>query len=84
MQHRFWRNFTNKISYPKVGGSVWDELGRAISNNLFLGLTFNFLPKHFCLEYRNRLDAAKADLQKLNLEALYNDPYYVGKLFEEA
>jgi hypothetical protein len=83
-RRRFWRNFTNKISYPKVGGSVWDELGRAISNNIFLGLTFNFLKKHYCLEYRNRLDAAKEDLQKLNLEALYQDAEFVGELFEEA
>jgi hypothetical protein len=83
-QRRWWRNWTPKISYPKVGGSIFDELGRAIHNNVFLGLTVDFLPKHFCLEYRNRLDAAKEDLQKLNLEALYHDPELVGKLFEEA
>jgi hypothetical protein len=79
-----WRQFTNKISYPKVGGSILDELGRAISNNIFLGLTFQVLPNHLCPEYRHRLEAAKEDLEQIYLEALYNDTYYVGKLHEVA
>jgi hypothetical protein len=81
-QRRFWRNYTNKISYPKVGGSGFDEFGRAISNNIFLGLTYKVLPNHLCPEYRERLDGAKEDLKLLNLENLYKDPYYVGKLNE--
>jgi hypothetical protein len=76
-----WRSFTNKISYPKVGGTLFDELGRAISNNILLGLTFEVLPNHLCPEYRERLDNAKEDLQKRNLESLYHDEYYVGSLF---
>lgn len=78
----FWRHFTNKISYPKVGGSMFDELGRAISNNIFLGLTYKVLPNHLCPEYRHRLNGAREDLERLHLEALYRDPYYVGKLHE--
>jgi predicted lipase len=79
-----WRNFTHKISYPKVGGSVFDELGRAISNNVLLGLTYKVLENHLCPQYRHRLDGAKEDLKRLNLEALYSDKYYVGNLHQEA
>jgi hypothetical protein len=77
-----WRRFTHKISYPKVGGSILDELGRALSNNIFLGLTYKVLPNHLCPEYRHRLDGAREDLEQLYLEALYHDTYYVGKLHE--
>jgi hypothetical protein len=77
-----WRRFTYKIDYPKVGGSMFDELGRAISNNIFLGLTYKILPNHLCPEYRHRLDNAEVDLEQLDLEALYHDPFYVGKLHE--
>jgi predicted lipase len=77
-----WRRFTNKISYPKVGGSMFDELGRALSNNIFLGLTYKVLKNHLCPEYRHRLDGAREDLERLNLEALYHDKYYVGNLNE--
>jgi predicted lipase len=79
-----WRRFHYKISYPKVGGSVFDELGRAISNNMFLGLTYKVLDNHLCPEYRKRLDnaAVDGDLKQFYLEALYHDPYYVGKLHE--
>jgi hypothetical protein len=65
-----------------VGGSVFDEFGRAISNNIFLGLTYKVLENHLCPEYRTRLEGAKEDLELLSLEALYQDPYYVGKLNE--
>jgi len=75
-----WRWYTSKISYPKVDGNLLDEFGRAISNNLFLGLTYKLLPNHMCPEYRSRLDAAKEDLQETNLESLYRDKFYVGAL----
>jgi hypothetical protein len=76
-----WHPFTNKISYPKVGGNLFDELGRAINNNILLGLTFQVIENHLCPEYRERLDNAKEDLKKLNLESLYHDKHYVGSLF---
>jgi hypothetical protein len=64
-----------------VGGNLFDELGRAINNNILVGLTFQVLENHVCPEYRERLDNAKEDLQKLNLESLYHDKHYVGSLF---
>jgi predicted lipase len=75
-----WRRYTNKICYPKVGGSILDELGRALSNNIFLGLTYKVLDNHLCPEYRHRLEGAREDLEKVYLEALYHDTYYVGNL----
>ena len=64
-----WRRFTYKMSYPKVGRSMFDELGRAISNNIFLGLTYKVLDNHLCPEYRHRLDnaAEEGDLKQLYL-----------------
>ena len=57
-----------------------DEFGRAIKNNVFLGVELLTLFNHLCPEYRRRLDNAAEELKKFNLEALYRNPAYTGKV----
>jgi hypothetical protein len=77
----FCREYTFKCSYPKPEDPV-NELANAVSQNILLGLTLDILPNHLCPEYRKRLDNSKASLQGLNLEQMYHNSYYTGKLFQ--
>lgn len=75
----WWRNKNHDISFPKPD-DLWDEVGRAIKHNVFLGLEPLTLFNHLCPEYRSRLDRAANQLRKLNLEALYRNPNYTGQV----
>lgn len=75
------REFTFKCSYPKPEDPA-NELANAVSQNILLGLTLDSLPNHLCPEYKRRLEKSKASLQGLNLEQMYRNPYYTGKLFQ--
>jgi hypothetical protein len=75
----WWRNKNHDISFPKPD-DLMDEVGRALKHNIFLGLEPLTLFNHLCPEYRSRLNGAADQLKKLNLEALYRDPNYTGKV----
>lgn len=75
----WWRNKKHDISFPKPD-DLLDEVGRAIKHNIFLGLEPLTLFNHLCPEYRSRLNGAADQLKRLNLEALYRNPNYTGKV----
>jgi len=75
----WWRSKNYDISFPKPDDLV-DEVGRAIKHNVFLGLEPLTLFNHLCPEYRSRLENAADQLKKFNLETLYRDPVYTGKV----
>jgi len=66
-----------RIFYPKQG-DVINEVRNAVHNNVLLGFTFTFIPKHLCPEYRERLDATKEELEKISLVQLYKDSGITG------
>jgi len=84
---RFFRSKLYRFTYPKPG-DIWNEVERAIGNNLLLGTTFD-RSHHCCTEYRSRLDQTdlkeeeekKTKKQRLHLSDLYNDTNIVGNLF---
>jgi len=69
-----------RISYPKPGDFI-KGVSNAWSNNLLVDITFRVVANHSCTEYRDRLEAAKAELDLLpSLETLYRESYYTGNL----
>lgn len=66
-----------RIFYPKQGDAI-NELRNAMHNNVLLGFTITFVPKHFCPEYRKRLDESKEELEKISLVQLYKDSEITG------
>jgi hypothetical protein len=75
----WWRNINYEITFPKPY-DLMDEVGRAIKNNILLGLEPFTLFNHLCPEYRSRLDNSAEKLKKYDIETLYHDPYYTGEV----
>ncbi len=70
-----------QISFPKPGSYV-SGISRAWDNNILGGITCRSPANHSCVEYRERLEAAKNELCNLpSIEALYQDENITGGLF---
>ncbi len=72
-----------KISYPQLD-SWTNGMSRAWDNMFLGGVSLSTVANHSCVEYRNRLEAAKDELNNLSdLESLYRDETVTGSLLKK-
>jgi predicted lipase len=72
-----------KVSYPQLD-SWTNGMSRAWENRFFGGITPLCAAYHSCVQYRNRLEGAKDELDNLSdLESLYHDEKVTGSLFKK-